>query len=198
VSSVVALLADHAPAKVRFGRCGLCWFPADDGHDAAVAAERKRLDIPAGQLKAMEAMVASTATLHQAGGHDQKSHGNRRGGELSQATRRTGGFTYQPVLNVTPRKGYSVSVFPERNVQVSSKSYTRKTVNDYVKANIGFVAEDPQRHVGGWLDKDTGLVHLDVVLVKDTEAEARQLAIEFGEIAYYNLTDGNEVRVDGS
>jgi hypothetical protein len=48
--------------------------------------------------------------------------------------------------------------------------------------------------VGGWKDSDTGDFYLDVNTIATTEAEAQQLAVKWGQIAYFDLANQREVR----
>jgi hypothetical protein len=194
VSTPALVLEDHEPAEVRMGVCGLCWFPADESHDGEVAAAR-------GELEAHLASVASSFHMgpgpHKSGS-SQAVHGAKRGGRMTKATFRDGGATYQPVLLVTPDKGFPVSMFPELNEEMPAGEFNAERYNAYERRHKAFIAEDPARHIGTWVDRQTDRVHLDVVHVLTDEAEARRVAIEKGEIAYFSFELMDEVRVDGS
>jgi hypothetical protein len=186
VTSRTPVVEDHEPGQVRLGRCGLCWLPVE-GHDQAVAEMQAEL-------------VASGQAFHYGpgphkSGSPQQVHGAKRGGRMVAETRRHGGATYQPVLLVTPKRGFPVSAWPERNRQVVASEFTPAVYNQYAADQRSFVEADASRHIGTWLDKDTGLVHLDVVKVLQDEAEARAIAIANGEIAYYSFEAKGEVRV---
>lgn len=49
--------------------------------------------------------------------------------------------------------------------------------------------------VGSWVDTETGKVYLDVCDRFTDEEEAKRACLERGELAYYNLSEGREVRV---
>jgi len=48
--------------------------------------------------------------------------------------------------------------------------------------------------VGGWLNAQNGQYYFDAVKVFKTEAEANQYAIENNQIAYYDLSNGREIK----
>jgi len=196
VTSRVMNLEPHEPVVDGFGHCRECWLEAGDAHDEEVAAAKARLE---------QALAASAASqeFHMGpgphpSGSPQAVHGAKRGGRMTKATFRDGGATYQPVLRNTPSRGFPVSMFPELNEEMSASEFTAERYNAYERRHKAFIAEDPARHIGTWLDRKTSRVHLDVVHVLTDEGEARRVAIENGEIAYFSFELMEEVRVDGS
>ena len=193
MTSQTRTLEDHAAELNGFGECRLCGFPAD-GHDEAVVAERGEV----------EALTASARQEFHYGpgphksGSPQAVHGAKRGGRMTKATFRDGGATYQPVLRNTPTRGFPVAMFPELNEEMPASEFTAERYNAYERRHLEFIAEDPARHIGTWLDKQTKRVHLDVVHVLTDEAEARRVAVANGEIAYFSFETMSDVRVDGS
>ncbi|MCA1782237.1 MAG: hypothetical protein ABR616_13675 [Dermatophilaceae bacterium] len=136
-------------------------------------------------------------SAHLSGQHDQANHGRKRGGRLSAEITKNEGFTYQPISNNSPTSGFAVSPYPERELVVQASELSRQTINDYLDKNAPFVAEDPDRHIGGWFNKKTNRVYLDVVVVKETQEEALAAAVEFNQLAYFNLSTGEEVSTNG-
>jgi hypothetical protein len=143
-------------------------------------------------------LAASGDTFHMGpgphpSGSPQSVHGAKRGGRLSHEMDTSGGFTYQPMSNQTPKTGFVVAAFPERQRRISRAEYAkdaRGEIDRYDKAQRSFIAEDPQRHLGGWDDKVTGDVFLDVTVIKATEAEGRKLGRDTDQYAIWDLERG--------
>ena len=106
-----------------------------------------------------------------------------------------GGFTYQATTGREPHGGYVVSPYPERSVSKSPKTVTPDDVMDYLNANKDLLKQ-PDHYLGAWHDGGSGKIYLDVSVVKQKEVEARQLALEHDQIAYFNLNEFKEVIVN--
>jgi hypothetical protein len=146
---------------------------------------------------------AETDTLHMdpgphPSGSPQSIHGAKRGGRLSHEMGKSGGFTYQPISNTTPKTGYVVAAFPERQYRISRADYVkdaRGEINRYDLAHRSFIAEDPERHLGCWSGAESGDVFLDVVIIKATEAEGKKLGRDTDQYAIWDLERGEEIRL---
>lgn len=186
----------HDPVP-RFDVCVECMGPLEPAaHDEHVAALRREFGVEEEEVAAS----AATEAFHYGpgphpSGSPQSVHGAKRGGRMTKATFRDGGATYQPVLLRTPTKGFPVAMFPERNRQVPAAGFTAEAYNEYERDNLEFIEQDEARHIGTWLDEETDIVHLDVVHVLTDENEARRIAVENGEIAYFSFETMSEVRV---
>jgi hypothetical protein len=161
------------------------------------------IHIPAGAAISTEpgSLAASADSFHQGpgphqSGSPQSVHGAKRGGRLSQEMGKSGGFTYQPIANQTPKTGFVVAAFPERQHRISRAEYAkdaRGEIDRYDKAQHSFIAEDPQRHLGGWDDKVTGDVFLDVTVINATDEEGVKLGGDTDQYAIWDLERGEEI-----
>ena len=194
MTSYVPVLDDHVQQPNSFGECSVCFLPLE-GHDEAVAEAKAEFEE---ELAALKASSFHMGPGPHPSGSPQSAHGAKRGGRMTKATFRDGGATYQPVLRNTPTRGFPVAMFPELNEEMPASEFTAERYNAYERRHLEFIREDPARHIGTWLDKQTKRVHLDVVHVLTDEAEARRVAVANGEIAYFSFETMSDVRVDGS
>lgn len=58
-----------------------------------------------------------------------------------------------------------------------------------------FVADCPSDYVGYWRDSADGSLYVDAVEITTSERYARRLCALRSEIAYYSISEGQEVRV---
>ena len=93
------------------------------------------------------------------------------------------GFTISSDMTEVPTKGYAVAV----------------TQNCFGLEGLGRVLHEvginPTYHIGGWLDKNTGLFYFDAVRVVETLTEAKQIAAETCQLAIFDLENAIEIRV---
>ncbi len=95
-------------------------------------------------------------------------------------------------------KGFAASPYPELSQQLDPKA---KDINEKIKAfaekNKAVIAK--QNHViGTWIDTENPekpVLYLDVSVIYDTAEEARQYCLEKEQLAFYDLVNGEEVRV---
>lgn len=100
------------------------------------------------------------------------------------------GFTYHEgrVQEVGKDKGYVVAV--KGSPELRAKSLDPKEISDFVnKHGAG-------KSVGGWRDEKSGDYFLDVVEVHQDKALALKLAKQRGELAIFDLSTGEEIRLD--
>lgn len=106
-----------------------------------------------------------------------------------------GGFTYQPVTEHSPTKGFAVSPYPERSFAKPVKDFTFSDLVDYaIKNRDAFANRD--HYLGGWHDPASGKVFLDVSVVKTNRKEAHALALAKDQIAYFDLETFESVTVN--
>jgi hypothetical protein len=106
-----------------------------------------------------------------------------------------GGFTYQPLTTNQPTTGWAVSIYPEHEVKLKASEVTRERVHAYVQDRMHVFRSDPQAHLGGWHDPDTGTVYLDISRVVGSRAEAMRLGREHRQKAVYSLDEGESHEV---
>lgn len=93
------------------------------------------------------------------------------------------GFTISSDMTEVPTKGYAVAV----------------TQNCFGLEGLGRVLHEvginPTYHIGGWLDKNSGLFYFDAVRVVESLAEAKKIAAETCQLAIFDLENGIEIRL---
>ncbi len=107
----------------------------------------------------------------------------------------SGGFSYQPFDDYSPSDGYMVSPYPERSETMKQAEVSEKRFGRYVNRNNDALVED-NHFFGGWLDTETDTVWLDVSIRAKTPEEAQRLACEHDQIAYWDIKNMQEVRVE--
>lgn len=116
---------------------------------------------------------------------------------MKQLQEPDGGFTFEP-LSQRPVRGDAkiVSPYSERSKMFKTvKDMTVDDIANYVVRNFDKWLEKGH-FLGGWHNPDNGNVFLDVVVGVKTHAEARKLAEENDQIAYYDMEAGNTVVVN--
>lgn len=144
------------------------------------------------------AKVKSSLAKHSPGGqdHPQERHGAWATG-TSAATLASdliseGGFTVDLRTGDRPKVGISVALTPH-NMNFSVADYRTgaqiaNQVRSYIQQNYAALTA-PGGHFGGWFDKDTGTIHLDVAIVTPDLDTAIQVAGR-GEKSVYDLATG--------
>lgn len=106
----------------------------------------------------------------------------------------TGGFSFDVQTGEVPKQGFAVSCNPEETRVLGTAYPTVADLWLYITDKY-VVLSGVGKVFGGWVDRETGLTHLDVVTIVDDEAKARELGKTHGEIAIYDLTSGSEIRL---
>lgn len=107
----------------------------------------------------------------------------------------SGGFSYQPFDDYSPSDGYMVSPYPERSETMKQAEVSETRFGRYVNRNNDALVKD-NHFFGGWLDTETNTVWLDVSVRAKTAEEAKRLACEHDQIAYWDIKNMQEVRVE--
>lgn len=135
----------------------------------------------------------SRLSFHYPGGHDhdQSTHGHRGAirdhlddeevSALLDEFKRTGGFTYQPIMKNSPKEGFVVSIFPQYQKIIPGKGLTAEQVEDYMEKHAEVLNFDPRAHLGAWLDTESERVYLDVSIVEPDRRKAVDLGIEYNQ-----------------
>lgn len=105
-----------------------------------------------------------------------------------------GGFTYDHRVaeGYWVSEGYALSIDPDRTKVVDE--FNPETVGNFYVDNWDRLQLDGKMF-GAWLDTETGKTHLDVVTIFTDREEAIKYGRFYGEIAIYDLTAGEEIRL---
>jgi hypothetical protein len=109
----------------------------------------------------------------------------------------SGGFSHHPSGGAAPDEGWMVSYDGNKDPQISSEHDLKDLTPDHIAAHREAISPHlgkPHTYQGGWLDRGTGKVYLDVSrhFPEDHEDEARDFALKQRQKAYYHLSDGTE------
>lgn len=149
---------------------------------------------------------------HLPGQHDQKTHGRRkkakpepkpepRGGiseveaeGLFYRVGKSGGFSYQPIDDTSPKTGYAVSTFPQYETALDYETLTENDIYEYLIEHRELF-DDPNVYAGGWHDTEAGKVYLDISTIVDSQEKATTLAREHNQEGIYDLGQGQTIIV---
>ena len=114
---------------------------------------------------------------------------------LAQRAATDGGFTYQPIKDKSPTKGFAIAMFPEKErILDSVEAATPAAIFAYMQENAELLRGDQRVHVGAWHNKKTSdnpngddKVYLDLSMVIDDRDEAMSLAKENGQLGLFDL-----------
>jgi HK97 family phage portal protein len=123
----------------------------------------------------------------------------KRVSKLVRQIREEGGFTYNAVSDTSPTEGYAVSPFKELEMVVDVttpkkgdlsidkwRKNLRPKLRDYIRKNIDTLRR-PNAHLGGWWDKDSNKVYIDISIVSDNLEDAMKVAKENDQEAIFDL-----------
>lgn len=116
-------------------------------------------------------------------------------GMFDRVSQPDGGFTYQPLSGDEPKDGFAVSPYPDRSFAKELKDFNFNDLVNYAQQNSDLFA-NPDHYLGAWHDPESGKIFLDVSVVNKLEADARKLALENDQIAYFDLGKGKSVTVN--
>ncbi len=112
--------------------------------------------------------------------------------QLMGKVRHTGGFTYQPVLDNSPKTGMAVSPFQGAEKVIPLGKVTEDDLVAYVRQHADKFA-DPEVHFGVWTDAEAGKVYLDLSKIVATHEEAIALCKKHNQEGYYDLKAGKTI-----
>jgi hypothetical protein len=120
---------------------------------------------------------------------------------LHERLQSDGGFTWEGVSQrLVKRDAKIVSPYPERaKVFKSMTDIKPKDIAEYVAKNFDKLSDANAKaphFIGGWRDDDTGQVFLDVSIAVKSAEDARRVALDNDQIAYYDLDAGTSVTVN--
>jgi hypothetical protein len=108
-----------------------------------------------------------------------------------------GGFSVRTLTGHEPTTGWMVAIPGSERVYDSAVAVTPEIVESYM-AEFANVLDDPDNHMGGWVDTTTGKVYLDISRHTPSEAEAIRLGREYNQLAVFDLGTGRTVRLAGA
>jgi hypothetical protein len=139
------------------------------------------------------ARLVGSWRFHLPGKHDQRTHGNKRGGRLLRELQRRGGYTYRP-LTPTPARGFMVSLpgAEERHPGIPS----REAIDAYIERHRDRV-ERPGSNAfyGAWVDDTDGQVYLDISVHFDDRAAAEEFGRAGNQLAIRDLGAQESIRL---
>lgn len=101
------------------------------------------------------------------------------------------GFTWDPDSGEIVTAGFAVSPYPENSVTIEdipsmSAASVEDAIESFASDNAALLA-DANSYLGGWHDPDTGTVWLDISIVTDSADEARTIATDHDQLAFFDL-----------
>ena len=118
--------------------------------------------------------------------------------DFCDAILKNGGATFNLVTGTSPTTGYVVSKQGrEDTIDLFGNKVTQNMlVNSFVRKYVsehGFELSIFDYNLGGWIhDKK---LYLDISILFDNEADAKEYAKDNNQLAYFDLTNGKEIFV---
>lgn len=120
------------------------------------------------------------------------------GKQLVSKLRKHGGFTYEPAQNKVPKSGFAVSAYKHLEVVLNAKQLSVKAVKGFYDRAAETLKKDPLAHMGGWFDKVSGKIFLDVVQIHKAVGGAMEQAKQLKELAIFDLGKMAEIRLQNA
>lgn len=164
---------------------------APDPNAAAVDELRTRLC--AGRL----ARISQKQALARARGLSTADEALEVDRALNRLRHPDGGYTRHPATGREESIGFFVSPYPEREFAVPIEDLRPVHLLRFAKQNADLLRVD-YHYEGAWHDPDTGVVSLDVSVKTNDAADARDIAEQHSQVAYFDAQTGSSVVVDPS
>ncbi len=102
--------------------------------------------------------------------------------------------------NMSRKPLYSVSVWPDRGTQPSDNQMSVSVIQDFIEANSDVLKElkDPRCGIGLWYNADDNAVYLDIVALLPSRLEAVALAMQYDQIAIFDLKTLTDIETGGT
>lgn len=107
------------------------------------------------------------------------------------------GFTYQPLSDTEPDRGFVVSIFPQDSLVLEGQSATPKIIKDYIVDHARRFTNTKIK-VGGWYSTDDDKTFLDVNVVLKDKAKAIRLGKKHDQISIFDLLTGETIFIGGT
>src|SRR5215471_1726155 len=115
---------------------------------------------------------------------------------LFQKIQDTGGFTYKMTSGSEPKKGFAVSIHPERSQMIESKNLRLDHLTKYMMKNYQLLKR-PTNYLGAWHDPDSGKIWLDVTTVRSDPGMANHIGAKANQIAMFDLAKKKSIPIKG-
>ena len=92
---------------------------------------------------------------------------------------------------------YAVSVYPDRTALIPGRNIPVTLLRTFIQANRTLL-EDPRNAVGTWYNREEGSTYLDITTLLPDRAGAVLLAMQYNQIAIYDLAGRTEIITDGT
>jgi hypothetical protein len=116
--------------------------------------------------------------------------------DVAESTLLKGGCTFNPATNknLVGKPFYAVSIYPKYERVISVSWFDSRAVFAYVEDNLGILT-DNRHSLGAWLDPETNLVYLDVVVTLPSKEDAIRLGKQYSQLAIFDLLNEKEIRL---
>jgi len=118
-------------------------------------------------------------------------------GELAALLKEKGGFSYQPIAEASPTSGYMLSILPNYSAVLDGPVMPEQ-IDKYIGTHEQLFRDNPEAHVGGWLDPDTGKIWLDVSIRETDLAKATELGKAHNQIAIWDIGNEKQINIGGT
>jgi hypothetical protein len=112
---------------------------------------------------------------------------------LKQMLDKNGGFSYQPVLHSSPKDGYMVSPYPEREHVIDEKVVSRRQLRKYMIKNADVLSKT-DHYFGAW--KDNEKVYLDISVRHENQDSAVVAAKQHKQLAIFDVKNGKTIYIE--
>lgn len=127
------------------------------------------------EMEAIESFVQNIQRRHELGGSTSSRYfGNAAGQNL-----------------------YAVSVYPDRTALIPGRNIPTALLRAFIQANR-VLLEDARNAVGTWYNREEDSTYLDITTLLPERAEAISLAMQYNQIAIYDLARQAEIATDGT
>ena len=117
--------------------------------------------------------------------------------EIYEASGRAGATFSLRFGDMNGKSLYSVSVWPDRARKFNGDAVSDRVVQAFISENLQLLG-DPRGCVGLWYNDDENITYLDVVATLPDFQEAKALALQYDQIAIFDLQNLTEIETGGT
>lgn len=111
---------------------------------------------------------------------------------LTDTIKSEGGVSYSLTYGKVKPKGYAVSPYKERELQLPLNEFDSNTLQSYVLENADLLAKEAH-FLGAWIDNNT--VYLDVSIQVSQKQIAVRIAKQSDQIAIFDLSNNKSIEI---
>lgn len=115
---------------------------------------------------------------------------SKTGKDLYNKVIEQGGFTYQPIHDISPTDGYMVSPYSDREKVISTSILSDKDIAEYIVNNRDLLQKS-DHFLGGWIYEEN--CYLDISIRLKNKSDANRIARENNQIAFFDLGTMTEI-----